>query len=596
MKLIIFIISLLLFSFSLGVNPVFAEVLFFDDFESGNTNQWTPVRGPNLWQFKDGRYGARIESGSTIIDSVAGNIQTQNYAIEFDIYPITGDDKNIDFRWRNNEQTYELHFNRNDGGQNFLGKTTPNQEGWPKSTTFGLNNNQIYHFKIVLQNQHVQILVDGNKIFDEQDTGYQFTVNEQVGLRIGTGASFPTEVWFDNVKVTSIDAAEPLNVPLLKQTSEPWQGLLYDTANIWSPLATSINRWGCALTSAAMVFQYHGINKLPDNTSLDPGTLNTWLNGQPDGYVGNGYINWVAVSRLSKLAKQSGFNPSFTHDALEYNRIESGDKAQLRADLQNNLPGILEVPGHFVVAKGVNEDTFDINDPFYNRSTLGDGYGNAFLKLGRYIPSDTDLSYILLVLPENINAVLKNSNGDTVGVEYLQQPIVDPLLGTQNNGPPIKILYFQKPDSGTYQLILSSPIGNLYNFKSYFYGIDGDVKINTINGILGNNTQDLVELHFNHDNVDDSSAQPQVTFESTLDDINAAKNAGLIKSSLVKPITNLLNHAQKDAEKGKNKQAEKKLDALRKLLDSLRGKRINELAYQILISDVNTLINSLKNP
>lgn len=387
-----------------------------------------------------------------------------------------------------------------------------------------------------------------------------------------------------------------LNVPPLKQISDPWQNQVYDSADLWSPLNPTIHRWGCALTSAAMVFQYHGLTKLPNNTTLDPGTVNAWLKTQPDGYVGNGNVNWLALSRLSKLAKQSGFNPSFTKSALVYSRVNTGDKTQLTSDLQNRLPGILEVPGHFVVAKGINGDTFDINDPYYTWTTLNDGYGNTFLRLGRYTPSDTDLSYILLVLPENINAVLKNSNGDEVGTQYIQQPIIDPLLGTQNNGPPIKILYLPQPETGTYQLVLPSPIDGFYSFKSYFYDVDGEVKIITINGRLGDSAQDLVELHFNHDNADESSAQPQVTFESTLDDINATENAGLIKSPLVKSIANLLNHAWKDSQEGKVKSAIIKLDALKVLLNSLRNKGVDEIAYQILIADVNALIESLNNP
>ena len=424
------------------------------------------------------------------------------------------------------------------------------------------------------------------RIWNVARTASQITNNYNIALsgnELGLIAYYP--------KWSSTD----LNVPPLKQISDPWQNQVYDSANLWSPLNPTINRWGCALTSAAMVFQYHGLTKLPDNTTLDPGTVNAWLKTQLDGYVGNGYVNWLALSRLSKLAKESGHNPSFTKTALVYSRVETGDKTQLTSDLQNGLPGILEVPGHFVVAKGINGDTYDINDPYHNRSLLNDGYGNTFLRLGRYTPSDTDLSYILLVLPENINAVLKNSNGDEVGTQYIQQPIVDPLLGTQNNGPPIQILYLPQPETGTYQLVLSSPIDDLYSFKSYLYDVDGDVKINTINGILGGSTQDLVELHFNHDNADDSSAQPQVTFESTLDDINEAENTGLIKSPLVKSIANLLNKAWEDSQEDKVELAIIKLDALKVLLNSLRNKGVDEIAYQILIADVNALISSLEN-
>ncbi|MCL4417932.1 MAG: C39 family peptidase, partial [Actinobacteria bacterium] len=184
-----------------------------------------------------------------------------------------------------------------------------------------------------------------------------------------------------------------LDVPNLKQTDEPWQGNIYDSADKWNPANSTINRWGCALTSAAMILRYHGINLLPGGTILDPGSLNTWLNNQEDGYVGDGYINWLAVSRLSRLARDTNNITDF--EALEYQRISGRHDTDLTNDLNNSRPDILQEPGHFIVAKGIGEGTFYINDPYYNRTDLN-SYDNNYLSLGRYIPSNTNLSYIML--------------------------------------------------------------------------------------------------------------------------------------------------------------------------------------------------------
>ena len=70
----------------------------------------------------------------------------------------------------------------------------------------------------------------------------------------------------DNFIVTSADPSD-LSVPLLKQTSNPWQSQEYDTAHVWNPSNITIKAWGCAMTSAAMIFKYYGINKLPDGTA-----------------------------------------------------------------------------------------------------------------------------------------------------------------------------------------------------------------------------------------------------------------------------------------------------------------------------------------
>jgi len=147
-----------------------------------------------------------------------------------------------------------------------------------------------------------------------------------------------------------IDLGVPdLGVPLLKQTDPLWGTQVYNSANLWAPGSSGISSWGCALTSAAMVFQYHKITKLPDNSNLDPGSLNTWLKNHPDGYIRNGLVNWLALSRLSKLAKAE--NSDFTYDVLEYKRA-GGDQNQLKTDLGNNIPDILEEPRAFYCRKG----------------------------------------------------------------------------------------------------------------------------------------------------------------------------------------------------------------------------------------------------
>lgn len=179
-KLIISFFTLVFFLICL---PIFSNAeaitIFSDDFNDGNADGWsTPGRNGVLWTVQDGMYGARIEDGSIIINSLAGDIPTPNYILEFDILPKAGDDKNIDFRWRESIPNYEIHFNNNTGGNNLFIKSGPTQDGWPKPTTFGLQNGQTYHFKIVLQDKNIQVYVDNNKIFDEIDPDYEFTTNE----------------------------------------------------------------------------------------------------------------------------------------------------------------------------------------------------------------------------------------------------------------------------------------------------------------------------------------------------------------------------------------------------------------------------------
>lgn len=382
-----------------------------------------------------------------------------------------------------------------------------------------------------------------------------------------------------------------LNVPLLKQTSDPWQSQIYDSADRWSPSNPTIRDWGCAMTSAAMVLKYYGINKLPNNTDLNPGTLNTWLNNQPDGYVGDGLTNWIAISRLSKLAKSN--NPDFKYDALEFSRIWGENKTQLTDDIKNLRPDILEVPGHFIVGKGINGNTFNINDPYYDRSTLNDGYSNTFSSLGRYIPSNSDLSYIMLVTDPNVQITVKDSSNNPLGDQFIQQPLANDSDNTKTNGPPIKIFYFQKPDDGNYQIFLTSNNRKLYELKIYLYYRDGNVNLQNQKGVIDPSNQNTFNLIFDKQDSNNSSLKKVVTFQSMINDINQLRKLNLIQhDGISKSLISIIKSAEKDYKKGKNKIALLKLNAFELSLNTLRGKGIKEEAYQILLYDVKYLKNN----
>ncbi|MCL5432978.1 MAG: C39 family peptidase [Patescibacteria group bacterium] len=387
------------------------------------------------------------------------------------------------------------------------------------------------------------------------------------------------------IKSSEID----LNVPLIKQTSDPWQSQIYDSANRWSPLSPTIRDWGCAMTSAVMILKYYGINKLPDNTDINPGSLNTWLNNQPDGYVGDGLTNWIAISRLSKLAKTH--NPDFKYGALEFSKIWGDDKNQLTNDIKNNQPDILEVPGHFIVGKGIKENTFNINDPYYDRLTLED-YSNTFLTLNRYIPSDSDLSYIMLTSEGSLKISFKDSSNNPLGVQFTQQPLVNDSDNSKTSGKPLEILYVQKPDGGDYQVYLTAENLKIYELKIYLYDQEGNVNIKNQKGILDPAGQDIININLDKNDSSNSSIKKIVTFQSTINDVNRLRKLNLILNNAIsKNLINLIKNAEKDFTKRK-KTALLRLNAFEFLINSLRGIIIKEEAYQILDYDIKYLKNN----
>ena len=579
-KLILYIIFLLL-SFIFFHSSAQASVLFQDNFDLGNDNQWTRKSGQSLWQVSniDGsnRYGAVINSGSTIIDTIAGDQSWTDYIFEMDMLAKQGVDKNIRLRWNDAQGgfTYGFHFNpilHTSGGTN---------------TFFSLQNDQTYHIKVIAEGTHFQLFVDGIKVSDDFAPGVSLAGT--IGLTVSTGAAFPTEVWFDNIVVRTIDD-DSLDVPLLKQTDPPWGSQLYDAANLWAPSNSTIEKWGCALTSAAMVFQYNKINKLPGNINLNPGTLNTWLKSQNDGYVRNGLINWLALSRLSKLV--ASINPGFVYDSLEFYKITGAHRFNLlRSLIVSEIPGIIEVPNHFVVAKGKTDDTFLINDPFNNFTDLT-SYSNTFSSLNIFVPSFSDLSYIMAVVDKDIEINAIDSLGNPVGFSDIQEPLHEDG-GSQISGPAVKVFYIVKPNSGNYILSLSSSQNSDYLLDLYMYDENGNVKKINTPGIVSSQNSDSFAIQFNKNNSSSSSTTQNGMFENLLKDLITLRSTNDVDRIQFKLLeAKVKTAAHLSTNKNTKKGSINMLKAMDKQLSAKKNKGISQNAYNILHADIQSILLS----
>lgn len=421
--------------------------------------------------------------------------------------------------------------------------------------------------------------MDGKEIQSQTFTGRN---PNQIGFQLQNNATLT-----NFYATATLPAQQELNIPLLKQTAEPWQDDEYDGASVWNPSDPRIYSWGCAMTSAAMVFNYHGIRKLPDGTVLDPGTLNAWLKAQPDGYVGSGNTNWLALQRLSKQAKS--INNITTFDALQYKRT-GFNTAQLTADIKNSIPGILQVPGHFIVAKGITEDSFSINDPFYNRLTLKDGYANTFSALGRYVPSFTDLSYIMVAANQKVDIYVVDENGNEVGEQFTDSGIVNPGSNEETSGS-TKMFYFAEPSSGEYTVKISTASVEASNSTIYLYDREGEVSVHPINTFGG--AQFTVK--FDKENSNASTVKSIVTFESTIQDILQAEQNHSISKGLAVSLRAIVYAAEKHFDYQK--------DITRRILEGglhiLNGGHkiphlIAEETYSVLTYDFNHLLEGTK--
>lgn len=399
--------------------------------------------------------------------------------------------------------------------------------------------------------------------------------------------------YLNNVYYSKLNIDKVLNVPLLMQTDPFWGGLVYDSANIWSPQDPTIARWGCALTSAAMIFNYHGITTLPNDFPLTPQRLNEWLKGETDGYVGSGLVNWLALSRLSREAKPK--NPDFSYDALEYSRT-GFNQTTLKDNIKNNIPLILEVSEHFIVAQGTHNDTFYINDPYYSKTLLSD-YGNTALSMGKYTPSNTDLSYIMLVVDDGVNLSVFQKFGPLsipVGSGFLQQPLVKEE-GTEKSGPPMYFHYIPKPtDGGDFLVNVSSNMTKPYTLKAYFYDINGNVRIETIKGVAGGDVPESYIILFNKQNLESSTISKKYSFDLLIADLDRFyKDKQITNTKIYKALRLDVVEAKKLSVKQK-KLSRALLGTFIIMLDTSHKLFIKKDAYQVLRPQAVFLYNSLK--
>lgn len=603
-----------------------SNIIFQDNFDDGVANGWTSTLGPpDLWQVKNINgnlmYGARIDSGSTIIDSVAANVATPNYQIDFDYLPIMGlINTNLDFRFSRNSPSeiyspYEVHFTTETNfwtNFGYLGLAP----GQTILSPTPLLTNQINNIKIILDNQHIQFFINGTKILDYIGTAYHFTRDEKIGLRISTGTTYPTEVWFDNIVVTSLDEAPiPLTVPYFGQNDSPWGQTEYDHASgkLSNP---TIDRWGCVVTSVAMILKYHNINEFIDGTPIDPGSLNNWLKnnkGYMTGYGMDGfysYFNWPIIGTLTKQLSDAGkSNVKLMHKRA----YPSNETTTLINDDLNlrKFPDILGVnnsqtSSHFVVAKGRSGNTYSINDPEWNYPTLT-SFNNNYSQVDRYIPSQTNLSYLLAVVNPGVELLITDPQDNKTGKYFdngqfqqfdtinnasysFQPPISNPNSQgvPENLGTGVNEFLLPEPENGKYTIKLSSKKSGFYEINIASFEEEGNNALNKIRGVISSNNDEIIEIDYSQSQT--SEIKRTVSFQSLINDINEAKNLNLIKPWIANNLIKLTKSSQKNYDKGRKKIAVIELNVFENIIKSIRKTPlIKEDAYQILLYDVRYL-------
>lgn len=206
--------------------------------------------------------------------------------------------------------------------------------------------------------------------------------------------------------------------PFFAQNYAVWANQEYDHhvgQGGWCGL--TIAQCGCAMTSVATVLALFNVLATPDGADLNPSTLNQWFDKDArltsGGWVSQGYaygsVVWTAANTFSaQVAARSG-GPT-----VRFAKWGSGNEAELRTELAGGRPVVLEVPGHFIAAVGLEGEQIRINDPFYRDRTALTAYAGRVAS-ARLFESSQDLSAVVVTVPGDLRVQVTDSQGRITG-------------------------------------------------------------------------------------------------------------------------------------------------------------------------------------
>jgi len=611
---IVFVLTLA-FPFSSINSPVAhaQEILLQEDFNDGDANDGKPVDWeeniipPGGWEIIDGEYvgsSLSVSQGGSLERTTAGEQGWTNYSLEVSIKGLGGVDRHIIFRYDpsrgwGKEGYWFKYWDANYGFPNhiWLGKGSAGPIVGPRSLdSFKSRVGEKHRFKIEVIENHIKISEinqDGSRtlLIDHTDNNEPL-LSGRIGFVVQaagfTHSNFDgwTKTAYDDLVVKKI-AQFPfeIQVPDIKQYSALWGNNVYNRADHWATTEPTIERWGCVLTSAVMVLQYFGHNVWPDS-------LNNWLTEQPDGYIRNGLLNWLAVSRYTR-EKADKDSPT-----LLFRRYEANDN-KLEEKLIDRHPPILELSGHFVVAKGKQNSDFLINDPASETNSLLSDVeaerAGDYSAINSYVPTSTNLSAILLVSDGDTKISLFDPSGNLIeeATSYIQESLVDDRDKTSTSGEDLQILLLQEPQEEVY-LVKAEGGDGPFQLEAYLYNEEGELIDNKIPS-LNSETPSIFQLIYDEDPETETIQTTFDTFDTFLQGLKILWSIGWIDDyNVYLGLKDKLLAAEfLYLGKTKTKPAKNILRAFRNQLNAQREKHIIEPAYQILSNNLQSLQDSL---
>ncbi len=461
---------------------VFAQKTFSEDF-STNLNQWELVNGSwSYWQINNQALHATITQSrklSTIVPKNEFWQDMEEYTVDFIFKAFDNTDKNFVLGMRDANNFYDFHFYNN---QLIIEDIRNGNSLHNVQIPFVLELNRNYAIHLLYVKGKIELLIDGQKVFQTDQFWSPPVYGGKFGLKIATGSVSYSRAYFDQVVVQELDSK---NI-IFKQTDDKWASEIYDHADLWSTTPT-MSRWACALSSVAMLLRTYGYYFLANGEELTPASLNQWLLEQADGYIANGLVNWLAISRLSRILSEKS---NHVLPTLEFSYFKSHAEENLdvlREELLTSAGQIATDGQHFFLIQEhlVELHDFVIKDPLYDQALLSQKT-EPIQSLRIFTPSFTDLSYLLFVLPKEFSAILSDDQQNLLESIDLIEQIEN---GGEKVGADYRIIYYPKPNDGIFQLRLHSNLFNqelLERAQVFLYRNDGDFQQVTLGDLIAN--------------------------------------------------------------------------------------------------------------
>lgn len=579
MRIKLLSICILLFLFS--YQPIYAgEPVFVDDFSQG-FGKWEDTRNTfDYWSIIDLQAQAYITTSSKLAELVPKdeywNPEWKNIIYSLDYTYLQGADKNISFWYKDPKNWYEIHFI---GGSYIISHVKNGVVVWDTTGGYSPEGGKKYHMEFVLNEGNIQLYVNTVKMIDVTDPTFADDYGK-IGIKAGAGSIYPTRVLYDNIKVSLIEPTQEntvLEIPEFKQTDPLWSQNEYDMAEQWSPNKKTIADWGCLITSLAMVLNYHDITTLPSGDPLTPLTLNTWLHGQPDGYIANGLVNWSAVTRL--VREISDLNGT---TKLEYQRFNGNNIDIAKREITAGQPAILEIPGHFFIANGIlsNPEDIAIIDPLLPYAAFSE-HQQPLRSTRTLVPSFTDLSYIHLAHTSDIQVAVTANN--SINYQTYVQSLTSSDKLTQS--PEYQLHEISKPDSGEYTVTITSPEINGYTLTIFAYDKNGSLTNLTYDGVA---SPSPTTLTITYDKEGKVSLHSQINYLTLVNDISVVATDSIYKRYVASELKKWAQTAHNSSQKNKKRYVpalHEQVEWYRQYLSpnayTILQKRIEEIKNQI---------------